>query len=326
MSWPEGIEARPMTKGDVEAWATLLAATEKVDQEGENYSAEDLAEQLDRPELDLAKDSISLWSGGRMIGYGIAHVKTAVVDVDRVQTKGTIDPEWRRQGLGTTLMRWMIHRADELHAATHPEAPGQVAAGAGSSNVGADRMLRNLGFEDERYYFEMRRPLDQPVPDAPLADGLQLTSYDGSYEEALREAHFEAFSDHWGWTPPTTEAWRARNIGSRAFRGTQSYYVVDGGTIAAYVNGYEWEADTEATGIRELYIGQVGSRRAYRGRGLARAALAKVLTEAAQAGYQRASLGVDADNPTGALGLYESLGFTVHNRYVNYQLPIPSDV
>jgi mycothiol synthase len=326
MSWPEGIEARPMTTGDVEVWAALLAATEKVDQEGENYSAEDLAEQLDRPELDLAKDSISLWSGGRMIGYGIAHVKVAVVDVDRVNTEGTVDPEWRRQGLGATLMRWMIHRAGELHAATHPEAPGQVAAGANSSNVGADRMLRNLGFEDERYYFEMRRPLDQPVPDAPLPDGLELRSYDASYDEALREAHFEAFSDHWGWTPPTTEAWRSRSIGARSFRGKQSYYVVDGGTIAAYVNCFEWEADTEATGVRDLYIGQVGSRRAYRGRGLARAALAKALTEGAQAGYQQASLGVDADNPTGALGLYESLGFTVHSKYVNYQLPIPSDV
>jgi mycothiol synthase len=326
MSWPEGIEARPMDKGDVDAWAALTAAAEKVDQEGEHYSAEDLAEQLNRPNLDLARNSISLWADGRMIGYGMVHSSPSVVDVDRVRTGGTIDPEFRRRGLGTTLMRWMIQRAGELHAATHPEFPGQVGASAASNNVSATSLLEGLGFKAERFFFDMRRPLDHPVPEASIADGLRLTPYDPSYEEALRLAHFEAFSDHWGWTPPDVEVWRSRNVGSRAFRGGQSYLVLDGETVAAYVNGYEWEADTEVTGVRELYIGQVGTRRAYRGRGLARATIAKVLTEAAQAGYQRAALGVDADNPTGALGLYENLGFTTHNKFTSYALPIPSDV
>jgi mycothiol synthase len=322
MNWPEGIQARPIDKGDVEAWAELLAAKEQVDQNGENFGAEDLAEELERPHLDLAKDTIGLWSGDRMVGYGIAHVRTAVVDVDRVNTEGAIDPEWRRQGLGTALMRWLIARAGELHTTTHPDSPGQVSTGVSSTNVGAVRLLRNLGFEEERYFFDMRRPLDQPIPNAPVPDGLKLRSYDTSYEEALRQAHYEAFSDHWGWSPPTPEAWRARNVGSRAFRGVQSYYVLDGDTIAAYVNGYESEADTEVTGIRELYIGQVGTRRAYRGRGLARAALAKVLAKAAEAGYQRAALGVDADNPTGALGLYEALGFVTHKKFISYRLPL----
>ncbi|MGW7686722.1 GNAT family N-acetyltransferase [Kribbella sp. NPDC054772] len=326
MNWPEGIEARPIDKGDVKAWAALLAAKEKVDNEGENFGVEDLAEQLERPNLDLARNSIGLWSGGRLIGYGIAHASTSVADVDRVRVEGTIDPEWRRQGLGTTLMHWLIRRAGELHAEKHPDTPGQVGVGASTHNVSADSLFRSLGFEDERYFFDMRRPLDEPVPAAPVADGFELRSYDPAYEEALREAHFESFSDHWGWSPPTPEAWRSRNVGSRAFRGAQSYVALDGDTVAAYVNGYEWEADTEVTGVRELYIGQVGTRRAYRGRGLARATIAKVLAEAAQAGYQRASLGVDADNPTGALGLYEHLGFTTHNKFISYQLAIPSDV
>ncbi|MGW6196081.1 GNAT family N-acetyltransferase [Kribbella sp. NPDC055110] len=326
MNWPDGIKARPMEQGDVEAWAALKAATEKVDQEGENFSVEDLAEQLGRPNLDLPRNSISVWADDRMIGYGTAHVSVSVVDIDRVQVGGIIHPEWRRRGLGTLLMRWLIQRAGELHAATHPDFPGQVGAGAAGNNISATSLLDSLGFKAERFFFDMRRPLDQPVPEATVPDGLRLTSYDPAYEEALRLAHFEAFSDHWGWAPPDPELWRSRNVRSRAFRGAQSYLVLDGDTVAAYVTGYEWEADTEATGVRQLYIGQVGTRRAYRGRGLARGTIAKVLTEAAQAGYQRAALGVDADNPTGALGLYENLGFTTHNKFTSYALPIPSDV
>ena len=322
MSWPEGIEARPIDKADAEAWAELLAAREKVDQEGENYSAEDLIEELDDPHLDAAHDTIGLWAEGRMVGYGKVQVSETVVDVDRVRTEGTIHPEWRRRGLGTTLMRWLIHRAGEMHAAKHPDTVGEVASGAISTNAGADRMLRNLGFEEARYFFDMKRLLDQPVPEVALADGFRLEAFDPSIDEALRLTHNEVFRDHWGSTPRDAESWKVWFTGSRAVRGGSSYVVLDGETIAAYVLGYEWEADTEATGIRELYIGQVGTRRAYRGRGLARAALAKVLAEAVQAGYQRSGLGVDAHNPTGPRGRYESLGFSVHGKWVTYRLPL----
>jgi mycothiol synthase len=322
MNWPEGIEARPLTLDDAEAWAVLLDAKEKVDQEEENYDPEDLAEELRTPGLDLTTDTLALWADGRMIGYGVTQVSPTVVDVDRVRTEGTIHPEWRRRGLGTQLMRWLINRAGELHTATHPEAPGVVGAGAVSTNTGATTLLSGLGFDEVRYYFDMRRPLDTPVPDVPVADGLRLVPFDLAYVEELHNAHNEAFSDHWGFAPRPLEYFRARVIDSRAFRAAQSYLVLDGDTVAAYVNCFEYPADTAASGVRELYIGQVGTRRAYRGRGLARATLAKVLAEAARAGYERAALGVDAENPTGALGLYEKLGFVTHQKFINYALPL----
>lgn len=322
MSWPEGIVARPIDKGDAEAWAELLAAREKVDQEGENYSAEDLLEELDDPHLDAANDTIGLWADGRMIAYGKVQSSETVVDVDRVRTEGTVHPEWRRRGLGTTLMGWLIQRAGEMHAAKHPDVTGVVSTGSISTNVGADKLLRKLGFEESRYFFDMKRPLDQPVPEVAMPAGFRLEGFDPAIDETLRTTHNEVFLDHWGSTPRDAESWKVWFTGARAFRGAASYVVLDGETIAAYVLGYEWDADTEVTGIRELYIGQVGTRRAYRGRGLARAALAKVLAEGARAGYQRAGLGVDADNPTGALGLYESLGFSMHSKWITYSLPM----
>jgi ribosomal protein S18 acetylase RimI-like enzyme len=322
MSWPEGIEARPIDKGDADAWAELLAAKEKVDQEGENYSAQDLIDELNDPHVDTALDTIGLWAEGRMVAYGKVHASESVVDVDRVRTEGTVHPEWRRKGLGTALMPWLIRRAGELHAAKHPEAPGEVGSGVVSTNVGADALLRKFAFEECRYFFDMKHPLDQVVPESALEDGLRLVPFDISMNEALRLTHNEVFLDHWGSTPKDEESWKTWFTGSRAFRGGSSYVVLDGETIAAYVLGYEWEADTEATGVRELYIGQVGTRRSHRGRGLARAALAKVLTEATSAGYESAGLGVDADNPTGALGLYESLGFAVNKKWISYRLPL----
>ena len=322
MSWPEGIEARPIDKGDADAWAELLAAKEMVDQEGENYDAQDLVDELEDPHLDPAVDTIGLWADGRMVGYGKLHASEAVVDLDRVGTEGTIHPEWRRRGLGTALMPWLINRAGELHAAKHPEAPGEVTSGRISTNVGAERLFQQFGFVERRYFFDMKRELDQAVPKVALGDGLRLVPFDTSMDEALRQVHNDVFRDHWGSTPKDPDSWQTWFTGARAFRGGSSYVVLDGETIASYVLGYEYEADTEATGIRELYIGQVGTVKSYRGRGLAHVTLAKVLAKAAEVGYQRSGLGVDADNPTGALGLYERLGYSVSSKWISYGLPL----
>jgi mycothiol synthase len=59
-SWPEGIEARPIDTGDADAWAELLAAKEKIDQDGENYSPQDMIDQLNDPHVDAALDTIGL--------------------------------------------------------------------------------------------------------------------------------------------------------------------------------------------------------------------------------------------------------------------------
>ncbi|MBA4169416.1 MAG: hypothetical protein H0X68_03315 [Chloroflexi bacterium] len=42
-------------------------------------------------------------------------------------------------------------------------------------------------------------------------------------------------------------------------------------------------------------------------------------------GMTSAALGVDGDNPTGALGLYEAAGFKIHERYTAFRKPMEDD-
>lgn len=67
-----------------------------------------------------------------------------------------------------------------------------------------------------------------------------------------------------------------------------------------------------------MYLGQVGVRRPWRRRGLAAALLAEVLAAAEVAGKRLVTLGVDADSPTGAVGVYQRVGFTVRSRAATY--------
>lgn len=59
-----------------------------------------------------------------------------------------------------------------------------------------------------------------------------------------------------------------------------------------------------------VYVAGLGVRRAWRGRGLARALLGHTVTRAWQAGLPRIALGVDASRPTGATALYRGVGMT----------------
>jgi ribosomal protein S18 acetylase RimI-like enzyme len=55
---------------------------------------------------------------------------------------------------------------------------------------------------------------------------------------------------------------------------------------------------------------------------VASALLAEVIEAAAQAGFTSVGLGVDADSPTGAVGVYERAGFVKEHSFVAYRRPI----
>jgi mycothiol synthase len=90
------------------------------------------------------------------------------------------------------------------------------------------------------------------------------------------------------------------------------------GAVVAYTLVYVYESDTLATGVREAHFGQIGTLPEARGRGLATAAIVRSMQVAADSDCQTAGLQVDSDNVTGALRLYESLGFGTRRTQVSW--------
>ena len=68
------------------------------------------------------------------------------------------------------------------------------------------------------------------------------------------------------------------------------------------------------------WLEHISVRRQWRRRGLGRAITAAAMVRLREAGIDEAMLGVDSENPTGALGLYEGLGFEVDTRSAAYRL------
>jgi ribosomal protein S18 acetylase RimI-like enzyme len=135
----------------------------------------------------------------------------------------------------------------------------------------------------------------------------------------------EAFADHWGSTAVSEETWRRGHTGARAFRPDLFFLALADAAehaarpqVAAIVLAHHYEADTAVTGRREAWISTIGTRRAWRRRGVATALIGAALGEAKRQGFARAALGVDADSPTGALSVYRTAGFLVEQRHRRY--------
>ena len=82
------------------------------------------------------------------------------------------------------------------------------------------------------------------------------------------------------------------------------------------------EAENAAFNRTRGWLASVFVRRPWRRRGLGRAVVLRSLQIFRDRGLTSAGLGVDADNPTGALGLYTGTGFVVDRRSTAYRKPM----
>jgi len=322
---------RPLGTDDIPLLAAHLAAVEAVDATGEHYSEEDLVEEFANPDIEVGKDIVgafdpSTGSGGTredLVGYFAVYPRSTDDVFQKVHLEGSVNPVRRGQGIGTCLVEAMLARADEVHTEKHPDRPARYSLSGLAANSAQAELLAGFGMVPERWSFVMRTRLDE-VPAAPdLPDGLSLVTWTPELDSAMHEAHNAAFVDHPHFTPWTDVMWKQWVTDSRNFRPALSLLVVEDTApdrVVAYVQSNEFDAYFAATGRREAYVAKVGTRREHRGRGIAGALLAHSLALYQQAGFDEASLDVDSENPTGALGIYERAGFEVESRWANYAL------
>ncbi|MBA2464181.1 MAG: GNAT family N-acetyltransferase [Nocardioidaceae bacterium] len=321
------VTLRPLGTGDIPELARHLAAVEAVDKTGEHYSEADLAEEFANPDIEVGKDIVGAFDGDEIVGYFAVYPRSTSGDIQqKVHVEGSVRPDRRGEGLGGLLVEAMIARADEVHAEQHPDVPARFSLTGLSGNRAQEDLLASVGMVPERWNFVMRTQLGDgtamPVP-ATLPEGLELRRFEPSVSAAMHNAHNEAFLDHPDFTPWTEVMWKQWVTESRNFRPELSFAVVDRAApdrVVAYLQSNEFDAYFEATGRREAFVAKVGTVRDYRGRGLAGTLLRHALRAYREAGFDEASLDVDSENPTGALGIYQRAGFEVESRWSNYAL------
>jgi mycothiol synthase len=236
---------------------------------------------------------------------------------------GNVHPAYRRRGLGRALLHENLRRvAERIATGENGDLGPRLRGFAEESEIGHRVLLESEGFTPARWFFLMiRRTLDD-IPEAPLPDGLELRPVLPDHHRAIFEGETEAFQDHW--MPRDHSEADFEALYSRSDLDTDLWVVAwDGDQIAGVVQNWIWPEENAKLGIARGWLEHISVRRPWRRRGLGRAITAESLRRLRDAGMTDAALGVDADNPTGALGLYEGLGFEVDLRSTAYWGPLP---
>jgi len=296
------VSVRPIRADDFSAVAAFLAEDEThLFGRPSRLGVPDVAAWLSEP--DLPHDSW-LFEEDRA---GIVALGWVEKDDDTGIAVGVVHRQWRTRGLGSTL----VERSEERLRALGVRRVHNVTLAPDRT---AQSLLMARGYQQVRRFWEMTVELGDDLPPAPeLPEGLRIEPFSPGDAEAFHAALEEAFADHWEHRPEPFATWWQRQA-ARPDHDPSLWFLVrneEDAVVAATRN------DPERSGGG--WIGVLGVRPAWRGRGLAKALLFASFREFHRRGKRRVSLGVDSENTTGATKLYESVGMTVDMEQVVWE-------
>jgi mycothiol synthase len=264
-------------------------------------------------EIELNEEEIRSWfklprvwvqlaeRDGEAVGYlDVATEESGHIAVDA----RTLDPEVAR----------VLVAAAEAHARETVETPVMRGFVQGDEPE-LRQAYEAAGWNPIRHSFQMRIELDHDIPEPVWPDGIVLRNAREGEEERVYEAHMDAFQDHWDFRRLSFDDWKRYSTGGNRYDLSLWWLVEDGDELAALsLNAWHFSGDPHFGWIHVL-----GVRPPWRKRGLATALLRHSFCDFRVRGATRVGLGVDGENTTGAVRLYEKVGMREVRRNDTYE-------
>ncbi|MBQ1018129.1 mycothiol synthase [Micromonospora sp. D93] len=242
---------------------------------------------------------------GTLTGY--AHLDTTD-PVGGIGVELVVHPAYRRRGTGRALARGVL-----------ASATGPLRAWAHGDHPSAAALAVDLGFTRARVLWQLRRPLAAPLGEPRLPDGVVLRAFrPGADDAAWLTLNARAFAEH-----PEQGRWTLDDLRVRLAEPwfDPAGFLLAEETATGRLLGFHWTKVHERPGsarIGEVYV--LGVEPTAHGGGLGRALTTAGLTHLRdKRGLDRVMLYVD-DSNTGAVALYERLGFARWSAHINYHL------
>jgi ribosomal protein S18 acetylase RimI-like enzyme len=270
---------------------------------------------------------------GRIRGWSSAHDRAAgrmllVVVVDHLLDDSTADQ------VAEALLAWADEAARSVGAERGLDVQ-QIDSGAFADDERQHRWLSRHGFDKVRTWWQMTRAVttDETERDVEAKEGVRIrvVRREGSGmpdEDDLRTVHDvieSAFTDHFNHHEETFDefVFRLREDPGHRWDHWWIAELVDGDEVepvGCLVGSVSEGTAGKADGSYVEYIGVLQSAR---GRGVAKTLLNTIIADAAANGRDRVGLEVDADSPTGADGLYLSMGWTTKYATQSWHRDVP---
>jgi mycothiol synthase len=265
-----------------------------------DWTCDELQEEWEK--LDLERDAWLVELDGRLAG--VAHLLEP--RGGRFIGDAYVHPGLTGRGVGNRVLELLEERVDELRS-TWPEGERIVLECAHLvGDERAPRLFRCRGFEYVRSGFRMVVELEHADTAPVWPHRLELRPLDVERDgRAVHEEVEEAFAEEWGHVPRPYDEWRKRAFDAPRFDPSLVPVAWDGNEIAGVSLNFPKRMGDWG------WVGSLGVRPAWRRRGLGLALLRESFRRFRDTGESVVALGVDADNPTGAVRLYEHAGMRV---------------
>jgi len=294
------LPVRNYRPGDEQAWLALIQAAPDFPYSlfNRSPSLDALRVMLEHPYMDPAHNLFFAEAAGCFVGYGEHwHAPDGLRSTMRV----LVHPDWRRQGLGTSLLRIIEARARELGV---PYLDTQIE----SSQQEGRRFLESRGFQPVHYSWQMLLPAIAVAPLPEWPPGYTVRTFvPGRDEPASVQLENESFRDEWEYAP-VVQGEIEGFVRSPSFRADGVIYALQDGQVVGEC--WSW-IDHEAIAQTGEKLGDVWClcvHPDHRQRGLGRALLLTGVHWLHQQGMVSCVLYVDGANDL-AKHLYESVGF-----------------
>lgn len=316
----EGLRFRGFAgEADYPLMIDILEATSKADQEERAFTLADLKHDYEHltnsaPEKDMLFAELN----GKAIAYSRVEWWQEEDPNDRIYSLFVnLSPDYREQGIEKTMIHWCQNRLRQI-AEGHPKDSKRFFQTYSSAfKPGYNTILESLGYAPARFFIEMSRSLEN-IPDAELPDGITARPVREEDWHAVWKASNEAFRDHWGYSQPTEEDYQSYK-GSKYFQPDLWQVAWDGDEIVSSVMNYIEKDYNKKFNKKRGWTENISTLKPWRRRGIAKALIVRSMHMHKAKGMTEVGLGVDTNNPNGALKLYQKLGYEKDKTWITYR-------
>jgi len=272
---------------------------------------------------DPREDLLFVEVDGQAIGFCRCEWHDAYGNVRTYNHSAHLVPEWRREGLRRAMLASNEMRLREVASKHDTDRTRSFEARAAFKSNDWKGLLEAHGYLPHNHSFLMTRPLSEKTPELPLPDGYVVREVEEEHTRSIWNACGEAMKDEANFNE---EFWSQEGYewlcGLRVFRPELWRIAWMDEEIAGGVLNFIDEVENRKYGRNWGYTQGIFVGRRHRGKGLASALIARSFDVLRAQGLSDAALTVDTQNPSGALRLYEKMGFRTVAQYASYRKPL----
>ncbi|TMK70740.1 MAG: GNAT family N-acetyltransferase [Actinobacteria bacterium] len=216
-----------------------------------------------------------------------------------------VHPEYTGRGISSEL----ISRAER---SVRGRGGNQLKAGMLAENERARLLLEQLGFHEVRRFYRMQIDFDGAPPSPKPVEGVRIATFRPEDARSFHSTLNEAFTEDWGFVAMPFDEWKEFRLKADDADTSLWFLAWDGAEVAGVIR-------CDAKKFGGGFVGALGVRKPWRGQGIGTALLQHALGEYYCRGMAHVSLGVDAENQSGATRLYERAGMRVVSEDVVFE-------